>query len=702
MKKLLLLMVGITISPFIKSQCISPANTNCNLRQEVWVTCDPCNVSPSDNTYYTQCSPAGSYISAATNAPSGAIPDDEVWFSFTPPRTITGASTSNSKVTITVIGNCQMNPIIELYNTPCPTTAGPALGVGFSNGSYVATLSMTLNDCEEYAFRVYHKGSGTVGDGDFQLFVNVDNPDNDECSAPYPLLVNNTWVDATNVNATPSDASTNCTSTGPGYKSGATYDDDVWFSFIAPSSDITRISVKGIAQCNSELSTNFDPVFELWNENPCDNPLATPLKCINEYTGNNMEVHDFNCLEELQTYYIRVTDYNAIDCISGAEFQIKAHGINCSPPSNDNFCNALILQGSWPDYNNDGIEDGNAAGVAPNTHSAYRIHGNYGHNPRISCASFESGNNEPILTTSGGSGKGQTVWYRFLAPENCDADVLLHTNSTSTDFNTVIAVYETLPGYTDDPTSSLPTTVTCGTDLASYINTTAVASNDDWPVGGPTITSGYHNVVPHFSTPVPSGSTNSYIALTTGSTPGYTQINPGQFYYVQVDALESDACAEGSFDLYYQVVQNEVPAIVNFTVSCGASNYNAQIEWTCDVNPPDTYKIRREDWNPQDEPVNEMGPGTYAITPAIITSPGTGTQTADLDCLPCESDVEVWVFYENTTYLGSSISSRATSQTTRALRFTTPACPPGASPIRPEGSANEVKTSYPGHFKRLP
>lgn len=681
--KATLVVFGIVTCHGILFACIPPSNTSCTRASNIGLTCDQFG-NPAPQLFHTQCSPASSWMPEATNAPVNALADDEVWFHFLPPRTNTDANSPDiSEITITVYGNTAMMPVIELYSILCPdySIRNTAEQVATSAGKRTTVMSVELIACEDYYFRVYHEGAGPAGDGDFRLMIASKRPENDDCSRPFALTLGRP-VYSTMLNASESKVSKEYRSLSLGYLSGGSYDEDVWFSFSA-----WRSSCKiEVALSDSCSTANFDPMFDLWDSDPC-NTASAAVKCVNS-SASATESWTFDCLDVGRIYFIRVANFHPRSAISpGSGFIVTVEGKDCIPDPNDEFCKAYILNRGWQGYKNDGIEFGNSAGIAPNVTSAYFSAGP-GNPPRISCATLQASELENVLKSGANSGANQSLWYRFYSPENCDADVTIHTNDIGTDVNTIIAVYETKPGYVDDPRSTFPLNASCSTDLGTYILPHPIAVSDDWPAEGPVVTSAVSQLITgNYHRSYPAGHSNSYLELTTGSGEGKIRIKPATFYFVQVDAIPAPGqyCTAGNFNLFYQVDLNEVPQVRNFEASnCGITGFDGQtfeadIIWDCNANPPDEFIIRgRPTKNPATEPLIIDGISTYGISPANpIAEPAAGKQRVHLNCLPCGEEFEVWVFYHNEFWNGNDIKGNyLTSHMTYSNRFQTPHCPP--------------------------
>lgn len=248
----------------------NPVNDNCSNAIDLEVNPDTdCTTTTSGTT------------SNGTQSQSGCsgTADDDVWYSF--------VATSTYHF-VTVSAGTMTNPVLQVFRGNCGSLTNVVCRNAFNNNNdEVATLTgLTIGDT--YYVRVYSQGNGT-GQGTFTLCVTtIPNPINDNCS------------NAINV---PVSADEICTSPTAGNSVGGsqslsgcsgTADDDVWFSFVATSSN-HLIKVTPF--------TMTDVVFQVYSGN-CGS--LTSIACINSTSGTNPESSLINSLLVGNTYYIRV------------------------------------------------------------------------------------------------------------------------------------------------------------------------------------------------------------------------------------------------------------------------------------------------------------------------------------------------------------------------------------------------------------
>ena len=202
-------------------------------------------------------------------------------------------------------------------------------------------------------------------------------------------------------------------STGPVVCTG-TADDDVWFKFVATSSNV-RIVV-------DPSSSSFDGVIEV-DSGSCG--TLTQIRCLNSGAAGVNDTADVGGLTIGNTYYVRVY-HSGSGSISGNTFGIC---ITVPPaPPGDGICfpvTAFVVMdyANWMSTKHD-------ASTNPNIDTLVATN---------SGASYQAG--EPMGSCTGGTTPNSTVWYTFDAPSCAATSVRFSTNNSFTNFNTRLAVY---------------------------------------------------------------------------------------------------------------------------------------------------------------------------------------------------------------------------------------------------------------------
>ncbi|MFO0385781.1 MAG: GEVED domain-containing protein, partial [Flavobacteriales bacterium] len=155
-------------------------------------------------------------------------------------------------------------------------------------------------------------------------------PANDEPAGALSLMVNPSPCGSfcgtyyRSLNATASAGITACVAATPGNP-----DDDVWFSFVATTSQQV-ITVRN--------SGGYDAVVQLFSD-----PGITSVNCVNASTaGGNNEAFTATGLTPGSTYYIRVYNAGTGSGTSNGQFSICLNEV-VPPPANDDVCGAIAL-----------------------------------------------------------------------------------------------------------------------------------------------------------------------------------------------------------------------------------------------------------------------------------------------------------------------------------------------------------------------
>ena len=266
----------------------APGNDESGSAFALSVNAGPC--TQYCGTYYEGRGATASSGIPVCSAGSPGTPDDDVWFSF-------NATTSSQ--TITVRGGGGYDAVVQLLDGSLNAIACVnATGTGLTE-----TINATgLNPGDPYYIRVYHSGTGantvptsgytTAGISAFSICVNevVPPPANDDICGAVGLSVNTSCV-ATNGTSLTATAS-------PQSVCGGTADDDVWYSFVAPTSNPV-VTVQSGTGYNAHLQVYSS------SDNTCTGTL-TSLGCINNTSTGGAETFTGSGLTAGNTYFIRV------------------------------------------------------------------------------------------------------------------------------------------------------------------------------------------------------------------------------------------------------------------------------------------------------------------------------------------------------------------------------------------------------------
>ncbi len=311
---------------------------------------------------------------------------DTDWYGFT--------VTAGTQITLNLYSNlpsfCAIveNPACTIVGSPstgsCPSTMTACLGPG---SYYIVALPSQFIDLP---------CGGALGN-DYTLQISstscsFEPPPGDNCSAPMVAVVGDNPF--TNVNAGTSFGEVTC---GFG---GAAFTKDVFFSFVAPSSDGFTF-----ATCGS--SAEFDTGIEVWDGCP-------------DAGGNQLACND-DCPEST-VYASRVS----ADLTAGSTYIIRLGGWNGAVGTTE----LLISQGAPVGPPNDNCADATVAIV--------------GNNPFDTTGSSTDGQN-PTDPSCGAFGAGffNDVWFSFTAPAAENYTVSLCSAAT---WDTRIDIYDSCGG----------------------------------------------------------------------------------------------------------------------------------------------------------------------------------------------------------------------------------------------------------------
>jgi hypothetical protein len=282
---------------------------------------DDCAGAISLTVYGATCGGAttGNVASATQSlaASCNGTADDDVWYSF-----VATATTHN----ITVVGSTSFDAVIDLRSGACNGTNINCEDSTFTGGTEVLTAT-GLTVGATYYVRVYHWYNTAPATTTFTICVTTPAPPapaNDNCSGATALTVfGATCGGATTGNvtgATQSIAGITCNSFS------GTADDDVWYSFVATSTNHI-VTVVG--------SASFDAVIDL-RTGSCS---GTNVDCADATTGGGTETLNATGLTVGSTYYVRVYHYGSTQP-STPTFTIC---VTTPAPTNDECAGATSL-----------------------------------------------------------------------------------------------------------------------------------------------------------------------------------------------------------------------------------------------------------------------------------------------------------------------------------------------------------------------
>lgn len=289
---------------------------------------DDCSGAAPLTVYGTTCGGAttGDVAGATQSLPAllcagfTGTADDDIWYSF--------VASSTSHI-ITVVGSASFDAIIDLRTGACNGANVNCADTSFTGGTEILNAS-GLTVGSTYFVRVYHYSSNVPATTTFTICVTTPTPPvpaNDECAGAASLTVYAaTCGGATTGNvasATQSIPAITCNSlTG-------TADDDVWYSFVATSTE-HDVTVVG--------SSNLNAVVEMLS-GVCP---GTNVNCADATIAGGTEVINATGLTIGSTYFVRVYDFGSTVPTTTA-FTICVTTPSTSTPVNDLCGNPTAL-----------------------------------------------------------------------------------------------------------------------------------------------------------------------------------------------------------------------------------------------------------------------------------------------------------------------------------------------------------------------
>ncbi len=364
----------------------------------------------------------GATASNVDSAACSGTEDDDVWFSFV-------ATSTSHKISILNASGSTTDMYHSLWTgSDCGSLTLVPGTCSDPDNSFPSGLTIG----QTYYVRVYTYTSTAGQNTTFNICVGSPPPPpaNDNCSGAIALTVNPDYSCAVvtpgtvlGATASPVDASA-CF---------GTEDDDVWFSFVATSTN-HKISI-----LNASGSTT-DMYHSLWTGSDCGSLTLVPGTCSDPETSNP------SGLTIGQTYFIRVYTYTATGG-QNTTFNICV-GSPPPPPANDDCSGAIGLTVN-PDYLCAAVTPGTVAGAtASNTD-----------------------------TTACSGAEDDDVWFSFEATSTTHRISLTNVSGSATDmFHSLwtgsdCGSLTLVPGSCSDADTSNPSGLTIGQTYFVRVNT---------------------------------------------------------------------------------------------------------------------------------------------------------------------------------------------------------------------------------------
>jgi len=267
------------------STCVTltPINDNCGANAKVVYPDDKCNSILGDATYAT----ASSFTACETNGDAA----DDLWYTFT-------AQGPTQFINVKAY-DYQYDPVVQLFTKNCIS-----LGNNFCNDKSYVTKSADnivaftgLQKNTEYMYRVYDHAAVNPDTMRFETCV-VNPVCNDDCAGALPLSIHQTCtsISGDGTYATPAF-------TLPNNVTNGTPNDDVWFKFVATSSNLS-ISVE-------PLGKKYNPVVQVFAYD-CPTAYSTAIKTEDlSFPKGAFGTLKLTNLQVGKTYYYCVYDFDA-------------------------------------------------------------------------------------------------------------------------------------------------------------------------------------------------------------------------------------------------------------------------------------------------------------------------------------------------------------------------------------------------------
>ncbi|MBB4805001.1 hypothetical protein HNP38_000273 [Chryseobacterium defluvii] len=296
----------------------APANDNCAnavvLTPSVNGTCAG---TVSGTTYYAT-------NSGVAISPCTGTADDDVWYSFV-------ATGTSHIVTVSNVVSVGTTSDTSLYLQVLTGACGSLTNV-ICDTSYASPTGLTgLTVGQTYYVRVYNSNTGTAYANTFNICITTPVvPANDDCSNAVVLTPSATATCAGVVSGTTlgssasSDALTPCSGTA---------EDDVWYSFVATSTNhtvtLSNVVSTGITSSTSLYLQVLSGACGSLTNVICDTTYATPTLLAGLTVG--------------QTYYVRVYNSNSGGSLTYSNSFDICVTTTPPPPANDECANAVSL-----------------------------------------------------------------------------------------------------------------------------------------------------------------------------------------------------------------------------------------------------------------------------------------------------------------------------------------------------------------------
>ena len=242
----------------------------------------------------------------------------DVWYTFT--------SNSNNQY-ISIIGkSSSFRPAFQIFTGTPSALVLVGTGAAYSSTSSSSIKQLITNSSLNpvYYVRVFHNTTTLPSDKTFSIEV-LNPPTNDECAGAIVLTPGIPGENCTSITGD----NTRATGTSPAITScSGSADDDVWYSFVATSTNHV-LDVKG--------GSSYTPVIQIFNGSNCPIDATNVINC-NKASGTNKTASiTYNNFLVGSTYYFRIYD-NANTPSTTPTFDICLK----TPPTNDECGNDAI------------------------------------------------------------------------------------------------------------------------------------------------------------------------------------------------------------------------------------------------------------------------------------------------------------------------------------------------------------------------
>lgn len=287
--------------------------------------------------------------SGNTGSTCNGTANDDVWYSFV-------ATQSVHQIKITNVVGSTTDLFHAVYDATLGCgTLGAALVCSDPNTSTVNGLTVG----NTYLVQVYTYSAATGNSVDFDICVGTPPapPANDECSDAIALTVNMDYDCLVKTSATTSSA-TNSGNTGS--TCSGTANDDVWFSFVATSTE-HRVSLTNVT------GTVTDMYHAIYDATPGCGTLGAALKCSDNDTSNTTSFVVGNTyLVQVYTYTSSTSNSVNFDICVGTPptcFPVTGIATAFDAPDTFNITWSAPTAGTTPEaYNWEVVPNGNIQG----------------------------------------------------------------------------------------------------------------------------------------------------------------------------------------------------------------------------------------------------------------------------------------------------------------------------------------------------